>query len=482
MEELQNAIEIVDGARQYKYELECKTKQLSNAICQVQYTSSCAQSKVKDHFKELKCRIIQEIQERESYLIHALNELEEDSLLPLNDSLLFIQEGINEASEVLIAGECILSADVNDETSKKQVRKFISSSQSTNLSNMPEIPSVNEIPSLAAVFDEDLMNELIQKISIEGTLRKHAPVQIHTLWALPGAIRVDWERKESNGAVEVSTGASRIKNDTEYLYRLQCCIGRALAPLQADTSAPESNEDKKNKPKFEDVYVGSNYHFTVRNLSPNIYTFRVSSCISDSGPEDKRWSQWSVYQEKMVTIPSLTWDRSILDANFYSLAANGKIFTKTHKGKTAIFSTKTKNMVGYPVVFEILSEGKARDMSDCFSICSKVNLEATALHLKDGSFALCLDGSVWMNGSEANLKFPSLRRGMKISVLLTDQFKEKASFYKGRQNKDIRYRVCISVLDQEGIFDWYPFRSTVYTECLHFASIFKYSGWKISIL
>ena len=476
---IQDAIEIVDGARQHKCELEGKRDQLNNAISQVVYTSTCARTDIHAHFKQLKQKAIEAIDQRASELISEVNSVEEQSLGPLQDCVVLMQDGIEEASTVVSAGEDILNSDVQGDILLKQIKKFISSSNCTTLNSVPEIPSVTEVPSLAVIFNTSLLQELINGLSIEGSISQHAPVQISELYALPGAISAKWDESMNDSR---SSDFDREMADQNTVFWLQSCVGR----VPNTTQLPKTNERReKSKLNFKDQYVGSKHGFIVRDLLPNtIYTFRVCMSLdSQSDVKNRKWSPWSVYQEKMTTMPPLTW-LCTQENKFYSVSSDKKVMTKLHKGEVALYSNASQHVVGYPLVFKIESEGKGRGKSDCICICTKVDPNSTCLHLKDGTFSLCIDGSVWINGNQAKLRFPTLHRGMKISIFINKGAPEmgKSCINKSKSCKDACYRVCISLHDQEGIFDWYPFKNSPYIHSLHFSSIFKYSGWKIAIL
>jgi len=473
---VQDAIETVDSARQHKCELEGRRSQLQAAISQVETTAEITRKEIQHYFADLQQKIIQDVQMRVKQLTDEVCNIEQQAVDPLKDCLLIIQESIDEAETVVSAGEDLLNQDVDDPSCDKHLKKFISMADSLPLDSLPEVPCMTEVPSISVVFDEGFTQALQSAIKLEGQVNRQSPVQITNLQPRPGAIKVSWGEVDEDAATEIrETGSS-------LLYKLQSCLGKvSKLTVQERTS--------KKLTLFQDAYVGPLSEYTVRNLSPNtVYTFRVCRCVyhqdASAQVKVKRWSPWSVYQEKITTLPGIRWARP-KDLESFALTEKNKTACKKGGHGKVVYSDVSSCLIGYSVTFKIEAEGRFKSKSDCIALCTKRDPDATAVHTKESTLAILANGYVFINGVKNETKFSGFSRNLCITFKLDDvTYGESQGTAKTKTSKIATFRVSLTVGDKEAVFDWHPFKTIApcYSQNLAFVLMLSSVGWKVTIL
>nr|CAB3233872.1 class I cytokine receptor like factor 3 [Phallusia mammillata] len=469
---VQDAIETVDSAREHKCELEGRQNQLNAAISQVETTAEITRKEIQQYFAELQQKVTQEIQTRVKVLLEEVNQIEQNSIDPLRDCNVVIKESIDEASAVVTAGDNLLNQDIDSEACEKQLKKFVSMADSLPLDSLPEVPTVTEVPSISVIFDEGFVQTIQKAIRLEGTISKQSPVQIIDMQPRPGGIIVKWNDIDDDVISELKETGHKL------LYKVQCCLGRV---------SKTSIKGKRDMNTFREEYIGPETVCTVRNLSPNtVYTFRVCRCIfqeSNGQVEAKQWSPWSIYQEKMTTMSGFRW-ATLKDSDSFAITEKFKTASKKNGFGKVLYSDVSDNLIGFPVTLKIEAEGKTRNKTDCIALCTKRDPDATGLHTKEGTLCLMADGHVYVNGTLGSTKFSSFSRGIFVTFKLEKVDEGENQSVKSKMTKPTTFRVSVVVGEREAVFDWHPFKSL--TPCsshnLAVALMFSASGWKISFI
>lgn len=474
---IQDAIETVDSARQHKCELEGRQNQLNSAISQVEITAEITRKEIQQYFNDLQQKVHNEIQTRIKVLLDEVNLIEQQSIDPLKDCNVVIKESIDEAAVVVSAGDDLLNQDLDSKACEKQVKKFISMAESLPLDSLPEVPTVTEVPSISVIFDEGFTQTIQKAIQLEGTISKQSPVQIADMQPRPGGIIISWNDVDDEIISELKETGHRV------LYKVQCCLGK----VSKTTIKGKVGKDHNT---FKDEYIGPETACTVRNLSPNtVYTFRVCRCVfrdTNNLVEAKHWSPWSIYQEKMTPMTGFRW-ASLKDSEAFAITEKFKTASKKNGYGKVLYSDASDHIIGFPVTLKIESEGKTRNKTDCIALCTKRDPDATGLHTKEGTLCLMADGHVYVNGTLGSTKFASFSRGIFITFKLENVAEIEGESRSGSKTKNSRpttLRVSVVVGEREAVFDWHPLRSL--TPCtshnLAFALMFTAAGWKVSFV
>ena len=455
-----DAIEIVDSAREHKCELEGRRQQLLSSIDQITSTATRTKKEVNLYFSSLEQQIINVILSRKKIIIEEVSNIEVEALNPLKDCLVLIDEGIEESSFVIESGEKLLNHDFESNTDIKKVKTFIASTTNLSLDSVPEVPLPVEVPSISISFNPQLLSSLAAAINCEGKVCQQSPVQITSLDPIPGGLIASWSNIDEH---------THKTDDQKYIYKLQSYHGKL-----------KSNEKSKTEQlellNFKDEYLGSNFSCVVRNLLSNsIYTFRVCRCAYHPNDEAQQWSPWSVYQEKMTTMPGYTWSQS-KDNEAYLVLDKNKVATRKSSLGGALYSSVSL-LIGFPITFKIEMEGKSRGKNDCIVICTKRDPDATGFHTKDGTFCVMSNGHVWVNGTCTQTQFAKFSRGTILSFELTEIFKISEA-----KSKVTTYQAMITMGDHEAVFNWNPSKGFFNPQNLYFAIFFQSPGWRISIV
>ena len=202
----------------------------------------------------------------------------------------------------------------------------------------------------------------------------------------PGGVYISWELSEEYPQDGAPT-----------LYRLQSCVGKV------------SKSSQQVRANFKDEYEGGRCECLVRNLTAKtLYTFRISCCTAEEN-SPKIWSPWSIYHDKVVSIPAHTWTLTEDVKDSYSLEQKNQTALKTTKNEVAIYSGPSEHFINFPAQFRIDSAGKMRGPSDCIAATFRRESGGN-LHLRDATFAMHADGTVWINGKASSTRFPNFYR------------------------------------------------------------------------
>lgn len=464
MDQVEDAIEIVDSAREHKWELEGRKKQLLMSIAQVSTSAVNTKEEVETYFDSLQEKVTNLILSRKALLLEEIHNIEIEALEPLNACLVLIDEGIEESSSVVESGERLLNHDFESKSELELVKKFIASTANLSLDSVPEVPLPVEVSSISITFNPQLFSSIAACVNLEGKVCQQSPVQITALDPVPGGIVVAWVNVHDN-----SDNSTKKKH--EYVYKLESYHGKIKINER-------SKIDLHDKNLFKTEYLGSNISSVVRNLTANsIYTFRVCRCSFDPSKELQQWSPWSVYQEKMTTMPAYTWLQS-KDIESYSISEKCKVATRKSSLGGALYSAISL-LVGFPITFKIEKEGKSRGKSDCIAICSKRDPDATGFHTKDGTVCVMSDGHVWVNGTCTQTKFSKFTRGTQLTLELTGMKKNSLE----PKGKPTTYQAIITMGEHEAVFNWNPAKTGSFKpQNLYIGIFFQSPGWRVLIV
>ncbi|KTG43765.1 hypothetical protein cypCar_00003743, partial [Cyprinus carpio] len=178
-------------------------------------------------------------------LLQEVDNIELDSVSPLDDCQKLIEHGVSTADELLREGEAAIRCGINEKEDK--LGSFTKKALQIQLDSLPEVPVLVDVPCLSAQLDDSLLHMFRAHVARHGSVASHPPVQIEELVERPGGV----------------------------LYR------------------------RGNSSQYEDAYIGKDPEFLVLQLDPHIdHLFRV--CARGEGRTE--WSPWSIPQTGYTTL------------------------------------------------------------------------------------------------------------------------------------------------------------------------------------
>ncbi|XP_061180926.1 cytokine receptor-like factor 3 [Saccostrea echinata] len=442
---VQNVVDIMDNAHSQQQQLTESMKSLSEAKQQVKFSAEQSKKCLKEHFKWLEEKAIENLTRRLNELLSEVDRLSEEALSPLTDCEAMLNAGISAAARVMEDGKKILSNNPNDHI--EDLVKFKDNPDTKQLHSVPEIPSLADVSYLSVdSFHPDLENKLHQLFENEGRVLERAPAQISEIEERPGSLLITWTEVDE----EVEAGE----------FCLQYCYGRV-----------QSNEDKNVT--FHTAYTGPNTSCKVRHLRTSTpYSFRVRS-----RPEgEEKWSIWSVPRTAVTTIPHYQWNNT---TEGYSTSNEDKTATRLSEGPTEVlYSSSNSYRCGFPITFRVLDAGEKTPFD---GIGLSANDADTETLQRSSSIFVATSGSVYVDGQEMKTKLPMLTRGSSATIETEDLGNGKV-------------RVSIEVEGKAVTFDWkveQPMSSSsliglgmganAASVCLFFGMKFSHEDWKVGV-
>ncbi|KTF78117.1 hypothetical protein cypCar_00016492 [Cyprinus carpio] len=231
---LQEAKESIEAAQNYRSELQQRLHGLSQARKQVRGSASQTRDALQRHFQELQTAVSRLLTERLSALLQEVDNIELDSVSPLDDCQKLIEHGVSTADELLREGEAAIRCGINEKEDK--LGSFTKKALQIQLDSLPEVPALVDVPCLSAQLDDSLLHMFRTHVARHGSVASHPPVQIEELVERPGGVLVRW---------------CKVDDDfTPQDYRLQYRRG--------------------NSSQYEDAYIGKDTEFLVLHLDPHI--------------------------------------------------------------------------------------------------------------------------------------------------------------------------------------------------------------------
>uniref|UniRef100_A0A8C6X2Q3 Cytokine receptor-like factor 3 n=1 Tax=Naja naja TaxID=35670 RepID=A0A8C6X2Q3_NAJNA len=428
---LQEAHESIEAARTYRRELQQRLKGLHLARQQIKNSAAQTREVLEQHFSDLKGTLKKLLDERLASLLQEVDNIEQESIKPLDECQKLIEQGVGTANELVQEGENAICGITRDNSDK--LCSFTKKALHIQLDSLPEVPSLVDVASLSAQWDDSFFTLMKSYIFSHGTVASRPPIQIEELIEKPGGILVRW-----------------CKVDEDFIpqdYRLQYC--------------------KSTTCHFEDVYVGSDTEFMVLHIDPNVdYQFKV--CARGDGRQE--WSPWSVSQTGRSTLVPHEWTPGI---EGYSLSSRRNIALRNDSQAGGVLYSKAPTYCcGQTLTFRIETVGQP-DRKDSIGVCVEQLNDYDSLQ-RDRAVCISTNGAVFVNGKEMTNQLPAVTSGSAVTF-------DMESVNLGPCNNNggnFKLRVTISSNNREVVFDW------VLDQCsgaLYFGCSFSYPGWKVLV-
>lgn len=170
----------------------------------------------------------------------------------------------------------------------------------------------------------------------------------------------------------------------------------------------------------------------------------------------------------------------------YTLQDDCRIAIKNSNLSRILYSKGAGYVVGYPLTFNLLVEGKSRSLGDGFALVAKEDTASNTI-IRDGTLCVSADGRIFISGTESRTRFPNFCRNTAIRFLAKEHQSDNNAISKEKRSRVTTLRVSITVSDKEAVFDWQVPSSCLNSSsssksCLIFAAAFKSSGWKFSVI
>ncbi|KAG8129357.1 hypothetical protein E2320_016055 [Naja naja] len=325
---------------------------ITDFFVSLQIKNSAAQTRevLEQHFSDLKGTLKKLLDERLASLLQEVDNIEQESIKPLDECQKLIEQGVGTANELVQEGENAICGITRDNSDK--LCSFTKKALHIQLDSLPEVPSLVDVASLSAQWDDSFFTLMKSYIFSHGTVASRPPIQIEELIEKPGGILVDEDF---------------IPQD----YRLQYC--------------------KSTTCHFEDVYVGSDTEFMVLHIDPNVdYQFKV--CARGDGRQE--WSPWSVSQTGRSTLVPHEWTPGI---EGYSLSSRRNIALRNDSQAGGVIET-----VGQP------------DRKDSIGVCVEQLNDYDSLQ-RDRAVCISTNGAVFVNGKEMTNQLPAVTSGSAVT-------------------------------------------------------------------
>uniref|UniRef100_A0A8C5WUI0 Cytokine receptor-like factor 3 n=1 Tax=Laticauda laticaudata TaxID=8630 RepID=A0A8C5WUI0_LATLA len=428
---LQEAHESIEAARTYRRELQQRLKGLHLARQQIKNSAAQTREVLEQHFSDLKGTLKKLLDERLASLLQEVDNIEQESIKPLDECQKLIEQGVGTANELVQEGENAICGITTDNSDK--LCSFTKKALHIQLDSLPEVPSLVDVASLSAQWDDSFFTIMKSYIFSHGTVASRPPIQIEELIEKPGGILVRW-----------------CKVDEDFIpqdYRLQY--------------------RKSTTCHFEDAYVGSDTEFTVLHIDPNVdYQFKV--CARGDGRQE--WSPWSISQAGRSTLVPHEWTPGI---EGYSLSSRRNIALRNNSQAGGMLYSKAPTYCcGQTLTFRIETVGQP-DRKDSIGVCVERLNDYDSLQ-RDRAVCISTNGAVFVNGKEMTNQLPAVTSGSAVTF-------DMESVNVGSCNNNggnFKLRVTISSNNREVVFDW------VLDQCcgaLYFGCSFSYPGWKVLV-
>ncbi|KAM3848550.1 cytokine receptor-like factor 3 isoform 1-T1 [Vipera latastei] len=428
---LQEAHESIEAARTYCRELQQRLKGLHLARQQIKNSAAQTREVLEQHFCDLKGTLMKLLDERLASLLQEVDRIEQESVKPLDECQNLIEQGVGTANELLQEGESAICGNTRDNSDK--LCSFTRKALHIQLDSLPEVPSLVDVASLSAQWDDSFFTIMKSYIFSHGTVASRPPIQIEELIEKPGGILVRW-----------------CKVDEDFIpqdYRLQY--------------------RKSTICHFEDAYIGSDTEFMVLHIDPNIdYQFKV--CARGDGRQE--WSPWSVSQTGRSTLVPHEWTPGM---EGYSLSSRRNIALRNDSQAGGVLYSKAPTYCcGQTLTFRIETVGQP-DRKDSIGVCVE-QLNGYDSLQRDKAVCISTNGAVFVNGKEMTNQLPAVTSGSAVTFDM-----EAVNLGPCNNNGgNFKLRVTISSNNREVVFDW------VLDQCcgsLYFGCSFSYPGWKVLV-
>ncbi|XP_030645873.1 cytokine receptor-like factor 3 [Chanos chanos] len=434
---LQEAKESIEAAQNYRSELQQRLHGLSQARKQVRGSASQTREALRRHFQELQTAVNRLLADRLSGLLQEVDEIEQDSVSPLDDCQKLIEHGISTADELLREGEAAIRCGVSEKEDK--LGSFTKKALQIQLDSLPEVPALVDVPCLSAQLDDSLLHVMRDRVARHASVASHPPVQIEELTERPGSVLVRW---------------CKVDDDfTPQDYRLQY--------------------RRCNSTQYEDVYIGKDTEFLVLHLDPHTdHQFRV--CARGEGRTE--WSPWSVPQTGYTTLAPHEWTPGV---EGYILSSRRNIAMRNDASLAragVLYSHAPTYFCGQTLTFKISAAGQM-DKSDSLGVCVDNVSGADSLQ-RDQAVCISTNGAVFVNGKEMTNQLPGISVGSSVTFDM-----EVVSMFPINNNNpsdggNFKLRVTIGSGNREVVFDWLLDQVV---DCLYFGCSFMYPGWKVLV-
>ncbi|KAG7491633.1 hypothetical protein MATL_G00005880 [Megalops atlanticus] len=434
---LQEAKESIEAAQNYRSELQQRLHGLNQAHNQVRGSASETREVLRRHFEELQVQVTQLLSDRLGALLQEVDAAERDSLRPLDDCQMLIEQGVSAAEELMREGEAAMRCSIGEKDDK--LGSFTKKALQIQLDSLPEVPALTDVPCLSAQLDDSLLPALRERIVRHGSVASCPPVQIEELVERPGGVLVRW---------------SKVDDDfTAQDYRLQYCRSAGC--------------------QYEDAYIGKDSEFLVLHLDPHTdYLFRVSA----RGEGRTEWSPWSVPQIGYTALPPHEW-RPGCEGYILSSRRNIALRSDTTLSNTGVlYSSSPTYFCGQTLSFKITAAGKT-DKRDSLGVCLECKSGVESLQ-RDRAVCISTKGAVFVNGKEMTNQLPAITVGSTVTFDM-----EVVSLFPVTNNNindmgNFKLRVTIGSGNREVVFDWLLERGV---DCLFFGCSFVHPGWKVLV-
>ncbi|XP_013921879.1 PREDICTED: cytokine receptor-like factor 3 [Thamnophis sirtalis] len=429
---LQEAHESIEAARTYSRELQQRLKGLHLARQQIKNSAAQTREVLEQHFSDLKGTLKKLLDERLASLLQEVDNIEQESIKPLDECQKLIEQGVGTANELVQEGENAICGITRDNSDK--LCSFAKKALHIQLDSLPEVPSLVDVASLSAQWDDSFFTIMKSYIFSHGTVASRPPIQIEELIEKPGGILVRWCKVEEDF----------IPQDYRLQYR------------------------KSTTCHFEDVYVGSDTEFMVLHIDPNVdYQFKV--CARGDGRQE--WSPWSVSQTGCSTLVPHEWTPGM---EGYSLSSRRNIALRNDSQTGGVLYSKAPTYCcGQTLTFRIETVGQP-DKKDSIGVCVE-KLNGYDSLQRDRAVCISTNGAVFVNGKEMTNQLPAVTSG---SAVTFDMETVNLGPCNNNNGGSFKLRVTISSNNREVVFDW------VLDECcgsLYFGCSFSYPGWKVLV-
>ncbi|XP_051742441.1 cytokine receptor-like factor 3 [Ctenopharyngodon idella] len=435
---LQEAKESIEAAQNYRSELQQRLHGLSQARKQVRGSASQTREALQRHFQELQTAVSRLLTERLNALLQEVDNIELDSVSPLDDCQKLIESGVSTADELLREGEAAIRCGINEKEDK--LGSFTKKALQIQLDSLPEVPVLVDVPCLSAQLDDSLLHMFRSHVARHGSVASHPPVQIEELVERPGGVLVRW---------------CKVDDDfTPQDYRLQYRRG--------------------NSSQYEDAYIGKDHEFLVLHLDPHIdHLFRV--CARGEGRTE--WSPWSIPQTGYTTLAPHEWTPGV-DGYILSSRKNIAMRSDSSAGHGGVlYSNSSTYFCGQTLTFKITAAGQT-DKRDSLGVCADSRTDTDSLQ-RDQAVCISTNGAVFVNGKEMTNQLPAITVGSSVTFDM-----EVVNLFPVSNNNNpsdggnFKLRVTIGSGNREVVFDWLLDQVV---DSLFFGCSFTHPGWKVLV-